>query len=179
MKKATKLRRMLGECPPGKEGWKQFEDLCIETLTFLFVPPLKPPIIQPRSCSGIDRRDAAFPNRKSRGNNIWRQLLDELNARMILFEFKNFDKEEVGKDATNQIRNYLTTPIGKLGIICSNKPPNKAALIKRNSIYSEDGKVILFITTEHLKEMMLIKERGDDPSDLIMDLVERFYMQYE
>jgi len=27
--------------------------------------------------------------------------------------------------------------------------------------------------------MLFIKERGEDPSDLIMDLVERFYVQHE
>ncbi len=51
--------------------------------------------------------------------------------------------------------------------------------IKRNTIYSEEHKVILFVTTDHLIEMLAIKERGEDPSDLIMDMVERFYMQHE
>jgi hypothetical protein len=37
----------------------------------------------------------------------------------------------------------------------------------------------LFVTVDHLKEMLFIKERGEDPSDLIMDLVERFYVQHE
>jgi hypothetical protein len=32
----------------------------------------------------------------------------------------------------------------------SNKVPNNAAHIKRNSIYSEDKKLILFLTTDHL-----------------------------
>jgi len=27
--------------------------------------------------------------------------------------------------------------------------------------------------------MLFIKERGEDPSDLVMDLVERFYLQHE
>jgi len=49
----------------------------------------------------------------------------------------------------------------------------------RNTIYSEDGKVILFVTTEQLIEMLFIKERGEDPSDLIMDMIERFYLQHE
>jgi len=57
--------------------------------------------------------------------------------------------------------------------------PDRSAHIKRNTIFSEDGKVILFVTVAHLKEMLFIKERGEDPSDLIMDLVERFYVQHE
>jgi len=51
--------------------------------------------------------------------------------------------------------------------------------IKRNTIFSEEGKVILFITKDKLEEMLYIKERGDDPGDLIMDEIEWFYLQHE
>ena len=37
----------------------------------------------------------------------------------------------------------------------------------------------VFLATEQMVEMLHIKERGDDPSDLIIDLVERFYLQHE
>ncbi len=98
---------------------------------------------------------------------------------MVLFEFKNYDVDEIGKDETNQTRNYLTTPMGRLAIMCCNREPNTAAHIKRNTIFTEDKKVILFVTTEHLMEMLSIKERGEDPSDLVIDMVERFYLQHE
>ncbi len=98
---------------------------------------------------------------------------------MVLVEFKNYKDEEIGKEEVNQTRNYLNRPMGRLALIVSNKKPNDAAHIKRNTIYSEDGKVILFITVEHLIEMLYMKERGEDPADLIMDSVERFYLQYE
>jgi hypothetical protein len=42
-----------------------------------------------------------------------------------------------------------------------------------------DGKVIMFLTKDHLKEMLFIKERGEELLDLIRDLVERFYLQHE
>ncbi len=98
---------------------------------------------------------------------------------MVLFEFKNYDKEQIGKDETNQTRNYLTKPMGRLAIMCCNRHPNRAAHVKRNTIFSEDGKVILFLTVQHLVEMLYIRERGEDPSDLIMDAVETFYLQHE
>jgi hypothetical protein len=179
MTEAQVLRQRLQDCPMGHDGWKLFEDACVDALRFLFVPPLTEPIIQPRTYSGIDRRDAVFPNRNMDAANNWGRLFRELQARMVLFEFKNYDAQEVGKGETNQTRNYLTQPMGKLAIMCCRNLPNRAAHIKRNTIYSEDGKVILFITVELLMEMLFIKERGDDPSDLIMDLVEKFYLQYE
>lgn len=174
--------RELDSCPCGSSGWLQFEDLCTEILKFLFVPPLNNPTIQPRTYSGVNRRDAIFPNRNVTpdSNRNWNLLYNELHARMILFEFKNYDATEIGHEEVNQTRNYLTEPMGKLAILVCNKLPNDSAHRQRNSIYSsEEKKVILFITKEELKEMLLIKERSEDPSDLIVDLVEKFYLQHE
>ena len=171
--------KRLDACPRGFKGWKAFEDVCIEILTYLFVPPLTVPKIQPRSYSGIDRRDAVFPNRNLSADTNWGYLYHELGARMILTEFKNYEKEEIGKEDVDQTRNYLTKPMGKFALLCCNKLPNHAAHIRRNTVYSEDGKVILFLTKDHLKEMLFIKERGEEPSDLILDLVEWFYLQHE
>jgi len=179
MNKAQALRQRLKKCPPGRAGWAKFEDACIGALRYLFVPPLTEPIIQPRTYSGTDRRDAVFPNRNLDTSNNWGHLHKELGARLVLFEFKNYDAEEIGKEETNQTRNYLTQPMGRLAIMCCNRLPNHAAHLKRNTIFSEDRKVILFVTTDHLVEMISIKERGDDPSDLIIDMIERFYLQHE
>lgn len=173
------LRQRLEQCPAGRHGWKEYEDVCIDVLRYLFVPPLTEPHIQPRTYSEIDRRDAVFPNRNLDSPNNWGDIYKELAARLVLFEFKNYDVEEIGKDETNQTRNYLTKPMGKLAIMCCNRTPNESAHIKRNTIYSEEGKVILFVTTQQLIEMLFIKERGEDPSDLIIDMIERFYLQHE
>jgi hypothetical protein len=175
---ATLLKRLLS-CPSGAAGWHDFENVCIDILTYLFVPPLSAPKIQPRSYSGIDRRDAVYPNRNFINDNNWARLYQELDARMILFEFKNYDAQEIGKDEVNQTRNYLTSPMGRLAILCCNKSPNEAACIKRNTIFSEERKVILFLSKDELKEMLFIKERGEDPADLILDMLEWFYLQHE
>jgi hypothetical protein len=173
------LRTKLALVPKGALGWRQFELAGLDVLRHLFVPPLSEPISQPRTYSGIDRRDAIFPNRNIGSANQWGHLLSELEARLVLVEFKNYDQTEVGKDEVNQTRNYLTKPMGRLALMITATEPNGAAHQKRNSVYSEDGKVILFLTVSHLEEMLYIKERGEDPADLIMDLVERFYINWE
>lgn len=169
----------LYKCPAGQSGWKQFEDTCCEILTFLFVPPLVGPRQQSRTYSGIDRRDAIFSNRDFETNSNWGKLFHELGARLILIEFKNYDTEEIGKEEVNQTRNYLTRTMGRLALLCCSKKPNNDSHIMRNNIFSEDGKVILFLLKDHLKEMLYIKQRGNEPSDLIMDLLEEFYLQHE
>ncbi|MGY1844444.1 hypothetical protein [Modestobacter sp. SYSU DS0875] len=98
---------------------------------------------------------------------------------MVVFEFKNYAADPVGKDEVNQTRNYLTRTIGRLGIVISRTGFDGGAHIKRNSAFSEEGKVILLLTIKDIEEMLYMKERGEDPADLIMDAVERFYVEYE
>jgi hypothetical protein len=129
--------------------------------------------------SCIDRRDAVFPNRQFDSSGSWAHLLKELDARLVLFEFKNYDTMEIGKEEVDQASNYLRKPMGRLALLCCNKLPNDAARIRRNTIFSEERKVILFLTKDHLKEMIFIKERGEDPADLILDNLEEFYLQHE
>lgn len=184
MSQVNDFIQRLDACPLGSAGWSQFEDLCTEILSFLFVPPLNNPTRQGRTYSGVNRRDAIMPNRNITANNVensknWHHLFIELNARMILFEFKNYDTTEIGHEEVNQTRNYMTAAMGRLAIMICSKLPNNSAHIQRNTVFNQDNKVILFITKEQLKEMLLIKERNEDPSDLIIDLIEMFYIQHE
>jgi hypothetical protein len=175
----NELIARLDACPAGTAGWVEFENVCIEILKYLFSPELAEPKTQARSYSGIDRRDAIFPNRNLTGENNWAHIYRELGARLIVFEFKNYDTSEVEKNEVIQTSSYLRNPMGKLAILCCNKEPARSAYLKRNTIYKEEGKVILFLTKDNLKEMIYIKQRGEDPSDLIVDLIEWFYIGYE
>jgi len=170
---------MLSCCPPGQSAWREYEDAALAVLQYLFVPPLNAPYPQPRSYSGLDRCDAVFPNRVVDTSKPWGLLRHDLDAKLILVEFKNYDREEIGKVETDQTRNYLKAAWGRLAIICSNKLPNDAAHRRRNIIYSEERKIILFITTADLLEMIDMKDRGDDPSEFVVDSVERFLIQHE
>lgn len=181
-KKVKTLIDRLDACPDGNAGWREFENVCIEVLSFLFVPPLTGPRIQPRTLSGVQRRDAIFPNRNfDSSSNNWGKFYTELGARMILFEFKNYGRmTKIKRDEINQARSYMREAMGRLAIIICNKKPDISAYRERLIIFNGKGKeVILFITKDQLKEMLFIKERGEDPSDLIMDLLESFYTEQE
>jgi hypothetical protein len=179
MSRVADLVTRIDRCPAGDAGWREFEDLCIEALEYLFVPPLVKPHVQSRTHSGTNRRDAVFPNRNFDEKHGWGLLLRELEARLVLFEFKNYEITEIGHEEVIQTDNYLNEPMGRLAIMVCNKLPGNGAHVQRNTIYSRHRKVILFLTKDHLKEMLFIKERGEDPGDLIVDLVERFYLQHE
>lgn len=184
MSQVNTLIQRLDGCPLGTAGWATFENICTDIFTYLFVPPLQNPHIQARTLSGINRRDAIYPNRNITDNGApntknWYFLFQDLEAKLILVEFKNYDITEIGPDEVNCAFNYLTNPMGRLALLVCSKEPNQQAKIRRNTIYTNDKKVILFLTKDHLKEMLAMKERGEDPSDLIIDLIDLFYIQHE
>ena len=173
-----KLMKELDNCSEGMSGWKDYENICIKIFSHLFVPPLKEPKIQSRRESGIDIRDAIFPNRSSDEN--WKFVRDDYDAKYIVVEFKNYSKDgsEIDKQVVLQIADYLKQTIGRFGIICSKKAPDKSGLEKRKDIFIENNKLILFLCNEDLKEMLLRKYKKLDPSDVIIDLIDDFNLKF-
>jgi hypothetical protein len=172
----TKLIERLTHCLPGKQYWREYERVCTEILSSVFVPPLKPPREQARTWSGLERRDALFSLRGV--GEGWEELRREFEANFLLCEFKNYS-EPIGKDEVNQTRNYLKSTVGRIGAIFSRKGFDDGARRMRNSIYAEEQKVILFFEDKHLIEFLQLKSAGQDPLDLVQDAIEEFYISYE
>jgi hypothetical protein len=175
---SSSLIQRLLNCPPGMKGWKDFEDICTEILTEVFVPPLKLPKRQPRTLNGLERRDALFSLRDADTDIGWAKICKDFDSRFLLCEFKNYT-EPCSKDEVNQTRNYLKETIGRLGIIFSRKGADCNAYRMQNSIYSQEKKVILLFDDKHLIELLELKAANQNPIDLIRDAIDDFYISYE
>jgi hypothetical protein len=95
----------LNKCIPGKKDWVKYEELCIQILTFLFLPPFKIILSQVRTESGDTRRDAVLPNNNYEG--FWNLIRDEFNSKHIICEFKNY-RDDLAPNLLNQLRIYLS-----------------------------------------------------------------------
>lgn len=169
------LAKGLNDCLPGKDGWKSYEEACVKILNYLFVPPLGPAKLQARTENGIDIRDAIYPNRSYDEN--WRFVRDSYDAKYIVFEFKNYAQvgAQIDKWAVLQLSDYLKAKtMGRFGMICSTKAPNRSGLEKRKQIFSDEGKLILFINNGHLVEMLERKYKKLSPFDIISELIDDF-----
>lgn len=172
------LIKRLDECPQGNDDWKDYENICIDILNYLFVPPLGAPKIQSRRESGVDIRDAIYPNRNN--NENWRFIREDYDAKYIVFEFKNYSDNgsDIDKQSVLQINDYLKKTIGRFGVICSRKHPNRSGLEKRKDVFIEDNKLVLFMSNAELKEMLLRKHKKMDPSDVIIDMIDDFNLKF-
>jgi hypothetical protein len=98
---------------------------------------------------------------------------------MILTEFKNYDKSDIGPQEVAETSGHLPRARVRLALIGCSKRPTASAYRCRNTIYSEEKKLILFVTTADLREMLDTKGRGEDHSDFILDSIEDFYLQHD
>jgi len=179
LSKIQGLIKRLVECPEGKSGWKEYEDICIEIINHIFVPPLSEPKIQSRRENGIDIRDAIYPNRAQKNEN-WSFIRTDYDAKYIVFEFKNYSEKgsNIDKHVLLQIDDYLKKTIGRFGIVLSKKKPNLSGLEKRKDLYIENNKLVLFLNNEDLIEMLLRKHKNLDPSDVIIDMIDEFNLNF-
>ncbi|MCH8011513.1 MAG: hypothetical protein IIA61_06135 [Candidatus Marinimicrobia bacterium] len=174
----SNLKQKLLNCPPGPESWQDYEEICIEILKFLFVPPLMPPDIQSRTETGLLRRDALFPNWVEKG--FWATIGDRYNANFIHFEFKNTEKlKPVHVDQVDKYLRLGKDTIGRFGVILSRKQPTPPAFKTRKVWFTTNQAVILFLDDHHLVQALNLKEAGHDPVEVLRTEYEEFLKSYE
>lgn len=175
---ASSLKEKLFNCPPGNDSWRYYEDVCMEILSYLFVPPLERPEFQRRTGGGLLRRDALFTNCVEQG--FWHRIWHRYEANFILFEFKNTDKLEPSD--VDQAVKYLLLgqhAIGRFGIILSRKPPSQPALKTRRAWFARDNVVVLLIDDDLVLRMLELREAGKDPVEILQVQYEKLLREYE
>lgn len=172
-KKENVLIEKLRNIRPGRSEWRNYEDVCIEILTYIFTPPLSPPTIQSRSEDGLDRRDAIYAIRP--GNQIWDALRTECRTRFVVAEFKNFE-DGPGQQEVESLQQYLfPKAMRSFGILCSRKKPTDSALLARRRAWVENEKLIVILSDEGMVDLVNAKDSGNDPAELIDAQLEEFF----
>lgn len=167
------LRKRLETLPSGMNHWREYEDLCIDLLTFLFVPPLKTPKIQSISEDGLDRRDAIFS--LGENDNFWSTIEFQFRTRLVVAEFKNYT-EPVEQAQVESTRDYLyTSALRSVALLCSRKLPSESALKARRRAWQESQKLILFLSDEDLLVMLAAKTSGGCPTAVLDDQIDAFF----
>jgi hypothetical protein len=168
------LTARLRAVPPGRDGWRRYEDACIDILNYAFIPPLRVPRIQSRSEDGLDRRDAIYPI--GRGGPFWDGLKHQYSTRMIVVEFKNYT-DAIGQSEVESLQQYLLPKARRsFGIICSRTTPSESALKARRRAWMVSENIILFLSDDDLQKLVDIRSRDADPSHVLDELMDDFYI---
>jgi hypothetical protein len=173
--RGTTLCTLIRDVEPGKEWWPQYEALCTDSLTYLFPNDLHGWHKQKRTDDGLNRFD--FVCRLRPTTEFWKFLMDHLNSRYVIFEFKNYG----GKISQGQIltteKYLLERGLRRVAIILSRKGADRQAVEMTQGAMREHGKLMLVLDDDNLCEMLHRKEKGEDPSDLLFEWADEFLLK--
>jgi hypothetical protein len=173
--RAQELIAKLDALAPGRETFRQFEDICVEILNYAFFPLLGVPSVQSRSEDGLDIRDAVFP---IAGNHVfWQEIKRICATRFVVAEFKNHN-EGVRQREVESIQQYLYSKAMRMfGILCSRNQPSESALLARRRAWVEADKLILLLSDEELKDLVRAKSYGENPTDVLDAQLGEFFLR--
>jgi hypothetical protein len=159
---------------PGKEEWSKYEEKCDSIIKYLFADNLYGWHRQLRTDDGLNRYD--YICRINPATAFWRFLVEELNSRYIVFEFKNYNDEITQGQVLTTEKYLLEKALRRVAIIISRKGSSNNADMMMQGAMREHGKLILTIDDKKICEMLNMRDRGEDPSDLLFEMVDRFLM---
>ncbi len=173
----TDLTKRLRALPCGLDAWSEFEDLAVEILNHLFIPPLGVPKVQSVSDDGLNRRDAVY--KIGYGDAFWNAIRNDCRTRFLVAEFKNScDPPDQGDVAS--ISKYLWGDgLRSFGLLCARRKPGKSALTARRKAWTKDRVLIVFLDDHDLAEMLKLKADMEDPTTILDGHVDEFLSTVE
>ncbi|QMV73286.1 restriction endonuclease [Comamonas piscis] len=173
--RAQELIGKLEALPPGKETFREFEDLCVEILNYAFFPHLGVPSVQSRTEDTLDIRDAVFPITGE--HPFWQEIRRTCFTRFMVAEFKNYTKS-IGQREVESIQQYLYSKAMRMfGVLCSRNQPNDSALLARRRAWVESNKLILLLSDDELKDLVRAKSYGENPTDVLDAQLGEFFLR--
>lgn len=172
--RGTDLCMELRSLKKGKAAWREYEKLCDKILRYLFPNDLHGWHTQKRTDDGLNRFD--YICRIKATTDFWTFLLDHLNSRYVLFEFKNYSGLiKQGQILTTE-KYLLEKGLRRVAIVLSRAGAEKNAIAMTQGAMRESGKLMLVLDDDKVCQMLHMKERGEDPTDLLFEIADDFLL---
>lgn len=159
----------------GREGWREYEDACAEIIRYLFPNDLEGWHEQEGTDDGLNRYDLVCRIRPT--TEFWRFLIDHLDSRYVVFEFKNYADEINQSQILTTEKYLLERGLRRVAIIMARAGADANAVRMTKGAMREHGKLILIIDDEKTCRMLHMRDRGDDPTDLLFEVADDFLLK--
>jgi hypothetical protein len=117
--------------------------------------------------------------RVSSNNDFWRCLQDRFGGQYVVFEFKNHSEKITQGEIYSTEKYLFPTALRSVAIIISRQGPNDHAEVAAKGALRESGKLILNLTNADLEFMLVGKDRGEEPSNLMLRVLDEMLMTIE
>lgn len=166
----------LTKCKPGKteNAHIEFENICSEIIQHLFETEFSQFSGQHTTNDELFRMDMICGLKGTA--EFWKFLLKYYNSKFVIFECKNYS-EQISQNLIYITEKYLfSTALRNVAFIISRKGFSENSKSVAIAILREHNKLIIDLTDEDLIFMLKMKESGNEPSDYLLDKVEKFLM---
>ncbi|WP_139891379.1 restriction endonuclease [Bacillus sp. D386] len=166
----NKLYRDLKEIRAGRNEFSLYEKKGEEILKYLFDQNLKGWHPQVTTDDGLNRYDLVC--RILRGNEFWEYLINDFQSRYIIFEFKNYSQKIKQTEIYTTEKYLFQTALRNVCFIISRRGLSDSALKATDGILRETGKLIIGLDDKDLRELLNLKDTGNEPSDYLFEKID-------
>lgn len=166
--------KALLEIEPGRDMATIYESVCIQSLKYIFESDLSGWHEQHETIDGLNRRDLicrVLPN-----SEVWKFILTDLQSRYVVFEFKNYSSPITQKEVITTERYLYPTALRKVAIIIAQNGCADSAKKVMEGAMREHGKLIIYLSTADVINLINMKDNGSDPNAFVFDIVDQFLM---
>lgn len=163
----------------GKKQCKSYEKFCTNTLKYLFLDKLDLWEEQHKTEEGMYVFDLICKIKNNVVDDFFGVIEEYFKSKYIIFEFKNYT-EAISQSEVCTTEKYLyQTALRKVAIIITRNGINVNGEKMIKGILRETGKLILVLNDEEVKEMIKLKEKGENPSIVLMNKLDFLLIHLE
>lgn len=168
------FKRRLASCPTGMQHFDEYEELGTEIWSYLFAEKLGPPKVQRTTSDRVQRRDSLFRN--LRMSSFFERVFSRFGADFVIVDFKNY-RDEVDSDVIEDVSHYANRALGNFVIAVSRKGGGSAARAGQIRLFKDRNIAVLAVSDEQMLEMIARRERGEEPDDVLADLLDELLIK--
>ena len=176
LSKGEELIDRLNNCNTGKSNKNAilYEDICNDIIKYLFGNEFSQFSTQHKTKDNMFRMDLLCSLKGT--TEFWRFIIQFFNTKFVVFEYKNYTNK-VDQNLIYVTEKYLfSAALRNIAFIISRKGFDENAHKAALGVLKETQKFIVDITDKDLIEMIKMKEKGEEPSDYLLDKVENLLM---
>ena len=176
----TSLEQRLKAIVPGKNTFREYEDVCIDILKYTLGDYLTLWKKQEKSSDGLYRFDLCCKIKSGVNQDFFQTIKNYFNTKYIVFEFKNYNEQITQKEIYTTEKYLYEKALRKVAVIISRTGADENALKAVRGCLRETGKLIICLSDNSLLDMIKIKEQGErEPAELLDTVLDDILVHLE
>ncbi len=166
----------LAACPSGRAHFAEYESIGTDIWSYVFEGKLGSSKSQHQTADGAQRRDVLYRNRLA--SPFFERVFHRFRSEFLIVDFKNYE-DPVGADVIETVAKYGNEAVGKLAFVVSRKGAARGIeRVQHREFRDRAGVTVLVVSDGQLLEMVERKERGENPDDVLDDLLGEFLSSF-